>query len=87
MKKWLSIVGVGLIAFSSLVCAQDKVNLRSVYNMMDDKQYEKAAHKLQGLVKQYPKDADVRYQFGLSLLRMHKFKEAINVYKETINTM
>jgi len=85
MKKWLSIVGVGLVALSSLVCAQDKANLRSVYNMMNDKQYEKAAHKLQGLVKEYPKDADVRYQFALSLLRMHKFKEAINVYKETIN--
>jgi len=85
MKVWLSIIGAGLFVTSSFVCAQEKANLRSVYNLMDNKQYEKAAHKLHSLVKEYPKDADARYQFGLSLLRMEKYEEAIEAFRETID--
>jgi len=85
MKKWLSIVGVGLFVASSVVCAQDKANLRSIYNMMESKQYEKAAHKLHSLVKKYPEDADARYQLALSLLRMEKYEDAIKIYRETID--
>jgi len=84
MKKWLSIIGMGLFITTSLVHAQDKANLRSVYNMMDNKQYEKAADKLVSLVKKYPKDADARYQLALSLLRMEKYEAAIEVYKKTM---
>ena len=85
MKRWLSIVGVGLFVASSFVCAQEKANLRSVYKMMDNNQFEKAAHKLHSLVKKYPKDADAHYQLGLSLLRMHKYEDAIEVYRATID--
>lgn len=84
MKRWLTIIGVGLFVASGFICAQEKANLRSVYNLMYNNQYEKAAQKLHSLVKKHPEDADARYQFGLSLLRMGKYQDAIKVYKETI---
>jgi len=84
MKKWFSITAITLLMASSFIYAKEQANLRSVYKMMDNKQYEKAAHKLHSLVKDYPQDADARYQLALSLLRLEQYEDAINEYKKTV---
>jgi len=84
MKKWFSITAITLLMASGFIYAKEQANLRSVYKMMDNKQYEKAAHKLHSLVKDYPQDADARYQLALSLLRLEQYEDAINEYKKTV---
>ncbi|MCJ8319025.1 MAG: tetratricopeptide repeat protein [Colwellia sp.] len=84
MKKLFSIIGIALLMASSFIYAKEQANLRSVYNMMDNKQYDKAAHKLNSLVEKYPEDADARYQLALALLRLEKYEDSIKVYKKTV---
>ena len=84
MKRLICLTTLLIISFANISQAADKANLRSVYRLMDQKNYESAVDKLETLVARYPKDADARYQYGLALLRNNQFDDSIKANKALI---
>ena len=71
------------LAFSLSVFAVQKANLNSVYRLMNNENYQSAVIKLEDLIKTYPSDADVWYQYSLALLRTEQADKAIIASKKS----
>ncbi len=72
-----------LINLPLSVIAEVRADLDTVYRLMNTKKFDAAVNKLDKLVKQYPNDGDVWYQYSLALLRNGNVDKSIQASQKT----
>ncbi|SFC57704.1 tetratricopeptide repeat protein [Pseudoalteromonas denitrificans] len=83
MRMLQSLLFSTTLVFSISIYAAQKANLDSIYRLMNSKNYQAAVIKLKKLIKSYPNDADVWYQYSLALLKTGQADEAIIASKRS----
>jgi tetratricopeptide (TPR) repeat protein len=63
--------------------ASDKVNLNSVYRLMQNKNYHSAVKKLEDILKNHPDDAGAWYEYSFALLKIGNAEEAIKASRKS----